>query len=107
MTDIAFRRTGENEALIMADGETVGYLYRQSAALGGGVSYVAHLDEDPRGFHARAVTSLETLHRPAHRRPHRHDWIRGNVCKRPRRTAVTCERPPRRGGNIGPPVRGV
>ena len=70
MTDIAFKRTGEDEALIMADGETVGYLYRQSDMLGGGVSYVVHLDEDPRGFrriHERGricevVTSMVETH---------------------------------------------
>ena len=70
MTDIAFRRTSEDEALIMADGETVGYLYRQSDVPGGDVTYIAHLDEDPRGFrriHERGricevVTSMVETH---------------------------------------------
>ena len=47
---IAFRRIDEHEALIVADGETVGGLYRQTDILGGGTVYVVHLDEDPRGF---------------------------------------------------------
>ena len=50
MTGIAFRRIDEHEALIVADGETVGGLYRQTDLIGGGTVHVAHLDEDPRGF---------------------------------------------------------
>ena len=53
MTEIAFRRTGENEARIVADGETVGDLHRRTDTLDGGIVYVAHLDEDPRGFRIR------------------------------------------------------
>ena len=50
MTEIAFRRIGENEARIIAEGETVGDLHRQTDILDGGTVYVAHLGEDPRGF---------------------------------------------------------
>ena len=51
MTDITFRRVAEHEARILADGECVGDLYRHPDILNEGrVVYVAHLDEDPRGF---------------------------------------------------------
>ena len=50
MTEIAFRRIDDNEARIVANGETFGGLYRQTDILSGGTVYVAHLDEDPRGF---------------------------------------------------------
>ena len=50
MTDIAFRRTGEDEARILADGAYVGDLYRHTDPVDGGTVYIAHLDEDPRGF---------------------------------------------------------
>ena len=46
---IAFRRIDEHEALIVADGETVGGLYRRTDILGGGTVHVVHLDEDWRG----------------------------------------------------------
>ena len=49
MTRIALRRIDEHEALIVADGETVGGLYRRTDILGGGTVYVVHLDEDWRG----------------------------------------------------------
>ena len=50
MTDIAFRWTGEDEARIFADGEYVGDLYRHTDPIDGAAVYIAHLDEDPRGF---------------------------------------------------------
>ena len=50
MTEITFRRTAEDEARILADGEHVGDLYRHTDPLDGGAVYIAHLDEDPRGF---------------------------------------------------------
>ena len=50
MTGIAFRRIDEHEALIVADGETVGGLYRQDDVLQEGAHYyVVVLDEDWRG----------------------------------------------------------
>ncbi len=50
MTEIAFRRIDEHEALIVADGETIGNLYRQDDVLHEGAHYyVVVLDEDWRG----------------------------------------------------------
>ena len=58
MTDITFRRVAGDEARILADGECVGDLYRQSDILKLGAHYyVIHLIEDPRGpvrVHARS-----------------------------------------------------
>ena len=50
MTEITFSKTVEDEARILADGEHVGDLYRHTDPLDGGAVYIAHLDEDPRGF---------------------------------------------------------
>lgn len=50
MTEISFSRTAEDEARILVDGEHVGDLYRHTHPLDGGAVYIAHLDEDPRGF---------------------------------------------------------
>ena len=51
MTEITFRRIGEDEARILADGECVGDLCRHPDILDpGAVYYVIHLIEDPRGF---------------------------------------------------------
>ena len=50
MIEIAFRRTAEDEARILAGGEFVGELYRHTDPVDGGAVYIAHLDEDPRGF---------------------------------------------------------
>ena len=47
MTDITFRRTAEDEARILADGECVGDLYRQGDILKPGSHYyVIHLIEE-------------------------------------------------------------
>ena len=50
MTEITFGRVAEDEARILADGEFVGELYHRTDPLDGGAVYIAHLDEDPRGF---------------------------------------------------------
>ena len=50
MTGISFRRVAEDEARIYRDGETVGDLVRHTDIVTGGTVYIAHLDEDPRGF---------------------------------------------------------
>ena len=58
MTEIAFKRIAEDEARIIADGETVGDLYRHRDILNpGAVLFIVHLEDDTRGWvriHERA-----------------------------------------------------
>ena len=51
MTEISFRRIAEDEARVVADGETVGSLYRHRDILNAGkMLFIVHLTDDVRGW---------------------------------------------------------